>query len=702
MLTSFTLRASITLVLAAAGLALPGCGSDEAPPTSARQAADQPLQGKAASSASQFEGSWLCITHGPLAALEFTRDDKVLTYRSLESALAGQGGMMLTYAVLDGGRLSLTSPDGRTQTFDAVLTRDEMQLQTQAGETHRYQKVKAGSTLAQAVTEFVKERFEAYQKRAALLREHLAQPNLLLVVQNDAGQETMATALALQPGNPNTFHGSAVNDLALVTVAPAELKLVLNERSFDTKVQVALRPAQTVTGQAAPGIAQGSFMMNVDDSPNGLVISGPIRVGDQSFQAKLLTDPIRHAGIMASYQKERDRIDALKQPMVEALSDFAILRGSAGVANSEQTTTDQITLVRNAGDGPVTWRGEIETVNDTTGQSRTLPFAAAGVGVENDKAVLVIPANGRIYQLTLQGQFTGKWSANPNTPGQNVTLDIIQATDKATHDAQVEAQRQALLAISQDQVFHGFVPVNGPSKETAPATLRMQISPDGNISAQVHYTLFKSNVLMQGQIEDALLGPTISLKFQDIPSGQEGVRLSANMLSMKIRNQRWNLRLTDTGPVTRLTGHLSIAGQGSMQFVEATDTWKAHHQALIKNALQQGATFTVIQPDRKNVEPTLIDLKLADDGQAVTGTLTQGGRHLAVKPESTLEGKLADIGPWPGVSLTLAPFGVKSTRHTLELIVLERQGKLILSGVMFPNHAPQAENYIELEKVTQD
>jgi hypothetical protein len=684
------------LVLSLAMIA--GCGrSESAPPASSAEAAAKPLEGKAASKPSQFVGTWFCTTDGPLTGLEFLKDGKVLVYSSLLSLTQGAQGMMLNYDVLEGGRLSLTAPMGQTDVYHAVLSGDQLELRNSDGEAHRYRRLTAGQTLAEAAKEHQAAIVKRYEERASQLRAFLQRKDLVLIGQSPELGERFAIALELV-GQGERITGNAFHEGAVIVPGGIEVIPQINPQSQQSQMQVRLATSSN-THPAGSNVTQGAFRLKVEGTNSDLQITGPLVMNNVSVTAQLKADAARHAKIVDAYKQQQAQAETLKQPIIEALRDYAVLRGTSAVQNSpNQQTQDQIILIRDPNSS--TWRGEIQTTNTTTGQTQTLQFMGAGIEVQNGQARLTIVTPGRIYQLGLQGKFTGTWSFSPRDRGLPSELDIIEAADKATYDARIAAQKQALLSIKPTQLFYGLVPANGPNQEVTPVVLTLEIKPDGQIIANANYTIFRSNVLMTGQVADSLIGPTIQLKFKDIPAGQTGVRVSANMLSMKIRHQQWNLRLPDVGPSPRLVGHLSSSGNGTLAFTQHSDTWKAHLDSQLRNALTKGLTWKVVHPSRRdNVEATTLSLKFTDDGKQVAGEIATGGRHLSVPAQSTLAGQLTDAQGWPAITLELTPAG-RGSKHSLELIYLEQDGQPRITGVIYPSHAPQATTFLELENVS--
>ena len=67
------------------------------------------------------------VNQGDFIGFEFMEDGKVLA-TPITAALTG-GAVMYDYSVLEGGRLSLMTPDGRTVLYKVTLAGDQMELE---------------------------------------------------------------------------------------------------------------------------------------------------------------------------------------------------------------------------------------------------------------------------------------------------------------------------------------------------------------------------------------------------------------------------------------------------------------------------------------------------------------------------------------------------------------------------------------------
>lgn len=135
----------------------------------------------AVSKASQLVGTWYRGSDGPFAGLEFMKDGTVIVAPANSDL---NSGITMRYKLLDGGRLSLIQPNGRTMILQTALSGDKLglgngQVMGRKG-FQGFRRLKSGETLAQAAQAERAAKEKAREKKAEALRKRVAAVGKLL------------------------------------------------------------------------------------------------------------------------------------------------------------------------------------------------------------------------------------------------------------------------------------------------------------------------------------------------------------------------------------------------------------------------------------------------------------------------------------------------------------------------------------------
>lgn len=696
---------------------LAGCGRGEEASSGGSAASEQPVKSQALSKAGQLTGTWFRMTEGDLFGIEFLKDNQALVTLEVQAALRGSSGIMVSYSVLEGGRLSLTIPDGETIIYDASLAGDQLELRSQRGvratEVQKFRRLKPGQTLAQAFEEEKVAKAMARKMRVEALDKFFSQPGLVLGVrdlQPDSppmlalilGESATGMPAGTQPSGG--FSGKAVHDDNPPVLARIEGSLVENQRTGDVQLNVQLGQ-QLEPATNHPSATQGQFVLQISGDNLRPQILGKVSYGPgREFELELRPDQKMHAQIVKKFEEEKARVAALQESINSLLKDYALLSGRSAspMQHEPNGSSDQILLLRDERSGNL--GGEITVTNNHTGGVQILPISLASVMVEGDKTLLVLEAIGRQYTLERDpatGQFTGYWAQGINLPGYATTLELTEALDRAAFQERLDAQRKALARISPEDVFQGFIP-HWPNREPNPVSLKLNRDQNGEIHASAFYPMFKSTVTLKGQVRESASGPFIELRFLDIPASPDA-RIATNMLSMQIRNQIWELRAGDGGSSSQLAGRLKLGGSGSFELRRRDENWQALQRALYNEALNDGSRFVMVHPDPGRMEPSYIELKLDAASQRVSGRYLNTGVRMAgvTDMRRAVSGDLRDMDGWLVLHLVMEqPVGA-SYRGTdeMDLVVRRHEEKILLNGVEYPTptgrHSPRID-YVEL------
>lgn len=758
-------RLSAIVMLAALSYALTGCGRPDETPSPSHQStnpspATQPsdhttITNQISKPVASFEknwadhnadltGTWFCSDQGLYVGLSFQPQKTLYVTKTFNDALENTNTAILAYEKLSDNRLLLIDKNGQANVYKVHINADLLTLETSDAKQYQYQQLSQGQTITEAAQKYRDTKTVAFNVRRQAVEKFLTRPGLLMTIDPQAGENTLnkdalnetgphVVALSLETtshlDDVLQYAGSAWYDTYPPIVADLVLQLPSSSHALEHDLTGRLGP---VTAQANPALRSpavlGDFAFDVIGANDRLQLRSVSIGQNKNAQATLWHDPARHDTIIKKFKEESVRVQAMQQAIVDAVKDFAVLKGTSVQAQADSQTSsppgtppadsatsfseDQIILLRDTTSESPRWRGEIHITTidrdpltqTTTRHSNTLRFTWATIAITNDAASLIIPVGSRIYQYQLRGSFVGHWSNIASPARYTSQMKIIQATDMATHLANLQAQNTKLNTITTADNLLGLVPIQNQSNQATPIILQLTRKPDDTITASVYYTFFRTYVRMKGQVNQGMRGPTISLAFDNIPPNQKNMRIPASLLAQQLGKQHWQLQLADTGPVLRLIGNYENNQRHPFVLDHASDVWQAKHDTMLKQLLTQNKRMIVTLPAiTPGNLPTIITLNQDPTTNQITGTLT--GRSLAptlaipaASRPADITGALTNQGPWPGMTLKIS---YQSQSYTMNLIVFEKQNKPALYGVFYPDKASQSETYIQLEQAAQ-
>jgi|GEM_PF-2293718 len=693
-----TTRALVGLLLVQ--LLLAGCGRDDSGGSANSSEAStpsvsQPLQGRAPSKASQFIGTWMFATEGDYIGFEFMKDSKVLVTHAL-SGLAGQGaGTMMTYSLLDGGRLSLTALTGQTQVFEVTLSGEEMELkggQVFSDGSQRFRRLRAGQTLAQAVQEREQAEAKAYQERVAALVKLFQQPNLVLAFTETVPPARGSIALDIQAGSAG-FTGKAWHD-----DIPPRLNAISGQFSLDENVkraEVIVTFGQRIGPPATQPDAGGRIAMSVTGDAKSLRVSSQVSYGSgATYEMVLRSDPKLHSQIVKRYEGELARIESLKRPMIDLLKDYAVLHGQLSSPDQRRTEPDtiELTLVRDPQSGQ--YRGEGVLVG-VRGRGELVAQAGAEIAVVNDRPVLRIVSSTRHYLLRLPdpkaATLSGQWTTGGYGQGHGAQFDIVESLDAKTRDAKFEARRKALKSLGANTVLIGLAHEGSASGMDMPIPVRLQITvnPDGAAAGKAEYPSVSTLLTVGGQITETPVGPRLQLRFTAAESTPRD-----QIFFRSIQNGVWNLIPAGDAAPRKLTGYFTGPPLRVATLTLANEESLAHLRKKLAEAMGEDGQFlaarfvgwqrTIGWP--AGVVPTVVKWKLDEASNEITGGIVVDGQALGTNPKAvtTYEGRVGRENEWITLELMqIMPWGRNKSVSAIKLFVCEdADGLLHLNGAM--------------------
>jgi len=222
-----TMWSTRAICFASIAVMLTACSKSEqpaapAPGKSATKAAEPP-PGKPAGKASQLVGTWFRDDSGEVLGLEFGSDNKVvITPVGMRS-----GALTLDYAVMEGGRVRLTNPNGMTLMFTSTIDGSKMTFEPEGGRGEfncsKFVKLKSGQTIAQADQEKQQEIAKKRKEMADTIAKEIAKPNLVI---RAADEKVQGGRYALDvKGSAGVYEGTAYVDLNPVLARQARVAL---------------------------------------------------------------------------------------------------------------------------------------------------------------------------------------------------------------------------------------------------------------------------------------------------------------------------------------------------------------------------------------------------------------------------------------------------------------------------------------------
>lgn len=629
-----------------------GCGgSSSSPPpasSSSTTTADTPLKGKDLGKSSQLVGTWLAQTEGDFLGFEFMKDGKVLATHAMQAALMGTGsGVMLTYSVLDGGRLSLTAPDGQTQVFSTTISGDTMELTgtmvfSGAG-SQRFRKLKAGQTLEQAIEEQAAEQAKIATERFNTVQAYMKQPGLVIVCTNNTPGQPVSIAIAPpdEKGAQQAYHDDQPPHLDQIYLA-ADIGQSAEKAVLNVTFGQQLVPAPTQQSY------NSTIPFEITGDPKHPKAVAKVNYGGASYDLEIRQDEKLYKDIVGRFNTEQARIEALKQPLIDLLKDYAVLEGDSysEYPNYTRPNTVRIVLLRDAASG--NYAGESVLIDGMRGGASPLPNTTAQVTVIDDKPMLMVDCYNRQYQLSLDaatGKLTGGWFYQNNPNGYVAEVSILEAMDNAARQQKHAAQRKALASLSPSTPMIGLVNHRGTFlPQPGPVALALAVGADGKVTGTASFSQVLVVVDVQGQIADTIAGPQLELQFGGMR--EEGSIHSGN-LANSLRNQRWSYRVADDGSA----GPLSLT-DGSLVLTAATDTYKADLHKQFVDAVTKGLTMQIRNPDYGPAEPKQVFKFTIDAEGKIIGAAQGAGKPF--HPQSSATGELQDWNGMPMIVMQIA------------------------------------------------
>ncbi len=612
-----------------------GCGKSDST-SSTKDAADpnKPLAGaSAASSQSQFVGTWFRLTDGEFTGMEFQSDGKVKITNFLSD---GSAGIVMTYALGDGGKLTLTRPDGQFFTYQASISGDVLELKSESlgilNNTQRMRRLPEGTSIAQAIKDEAAAKARARQERLAAIDAFIHQPGLVLVM--GSGDTLPSTALDLSKIDASGFSGQAWHDEKPPHLDQISGRVLAGDE--DPQIQLNFGPQiQPVTVTNTGG---GQVALTVTGEPNNLKVSGKVQYGENGTPIDLTmkSDPALHDQITKRFDSEMARIASLKKPLMDALKAYAVLDGQSDPAyqpSNQKPWRDSAHLVLVASKDPGTWFANGQSIDGRTGRIDMLTNMAAVVEIIEDKPMLRITGLQRVYELTLDssGKLTGGWFQTGAQQGKAADFSIGESLNASDRAAEIDEQRKTLASLVSYAPIVTLAKSRAGTDPDLAVSLLLKPAADGSIVGTAKLMTSGGVFDVKGQIMDAVTGPQLVLNFNYTGHDNGLARFNLTMPC-----EPWTITVSGRGDSARLMG-LSVAGL--FELFRADPAWVANQKQQLANSLKTGMKF-IMRGDIGEGDPPIFQIKLDENGK-ITGPVIDTRRN-GFQKNSTMTGELKD------------------------------------------------------------
>jgi hypothetical protein len=633
------------LVVITGTLAACGGGSDPAPVASDTSV---PLDGRSVSGANQLTGTWMAISDGPLAGVEFLKDAQAMLTR------AGSGTTTVSFKVLDAGRLSLVTAQGATTNYRTTRSGDTLELAPEQPGTpvQRFARVPSGQTLAEAAAAHEAKMVERMRQRIIALSELLRQGDIVL-----AADGADAWRIALRFDNPEqSVDGTLVLDQSPQRPSVLAPVLVLPMRG-DTEAAGARTDAVRFVLNAGPATepagqqdVSGVVRLSIEGPPDKPVVSGTAhfpKLWPEPRAVTLRRDATVHAATIARLEAERGARKAEFERMKAFLAGRIVLTGTRKPAGNAGPDTVRITLERNAQDNAY------DAV--VTASNRADAPAQAGIDlVLGRAALLVITPWGEQWRLqtteapdTLEGQL--RPNAREGFLGHGTVSLAVQRRWTAEQIAAERAATEVYFnqTLRTPQRFVGSIPVRyGTNTTYWPVSVELQANADGSATGSAWLVAHRRGATLGGRTA----GRAFDLSANGVMEGSEQARPDRHS---------WKLALSGIDPEPVFAGQASVyTGGGVVTLRPATEQHYRDSETAFVDAIR-GRTFAVVRTDSSTSRDENTFLRVTDvsaDGSIAGEILGDGpGMWSPFTPPALFRGVIENTRGVPVARVTVSP-----------------------------------------------
>lgn len=615
-------------------ITLTGCGGDDessggssaAPAPSASSKA--PVDGEKVEGKGELVGTWLAATKGPYVGLEFMDDGKALLTQAPRLGVGLGNAIMVTYEVLDGGRLALTASSGQTQVFETEIRGDALQLVDGPGiktaDGQRFNRIPKGQSLKEAHQAQQAAEREAADSIYDELQSFIRQEGLVIAPADGstgAASALRPVAVSVSDAGSKAWHDDKPPHMDQITLSPTLAGREKDQPRINVSYGAQLDPPPAQPNRRGP-----SFPFEPVGEDDDVKWIAKLTLNGQPVEVELRRDKALHDAIVGRFEAEKQRIAELRKPILDALGHFVVLEGMSGSSNRNEPggTRDRIVLVRQG--EAERWQGEATVHYPQTGTTQPLPGAVATLEMIDGEPMLEINvANRRRYQLKLTdaeaGKLTGGWFQGRSSNGLATELRVVESMDAESFEAMKRAKAEKLASVSADTTFVGAAQMQH-SQAAHPIAVNLRPQADGSLLLVVNFIAQDHIAQYAGRVSETMTGPQVTLQFKqmDPASPQAG-----NMFVIGLRSQRWSFEVADGDGPFELIGR---ANNGTPIRLVPAEDWTPDARKRLTEALREGARFAVTIPQGSAGQSTVVELSIDPDSGEVSGEVVASAQQM--------------------------------------------------------------------------
>jgi hypothetical protein len=678
------------LILAAMPLA---CGGKSDPKPAASDTS-VPLEGRSVSRPNQLAATWMAISDGPLAGVEFLKDGQAMLTRP------GAGTTTVSYKVLDDGRVSLVTAHGATTNYKTTLSGDILELAPEqpGAATQRFSKVASGQTLAEAIAAHEAKIVAEMERRILGLRDTLLKGNAVITSAEGDDRWTMAMNF---DDLDRSLNGSMVLDTPIAgrndALNPIRVLAVRGDtgradaRSNRIRVVLNAGPASEPAGQQE---VTGQIVLTIDGP-----IEKPTITGEATFPklwpgprpVTLSTDAKAFAAANEKLERQRAAIRAEIARMETFLAGRTVF---VGQKSASQAGVEPVRLVVERNEQDTGYTAAVSLPNRDN-----QPAQAAIELVLGQAALFINTPWGEQWRLQTNNTpdtLDGLWRPNNRTDfisHGNLSL----SAESRLSIAELAAERAAIEKfltekLRSPQRFVGFVERRFGQFNTVrwPVSVEVQAASDTAVTGSGWMIAHRDGVTLTG----TRAGRSFSLQGNTPLPGSNDPRQTDAQL--------WTFELAAIDPAPTLVGDGTRNRHGSGRTVLTLAT--PEHTAALREQLVTALTsarYTARTADTSSVRDEqmffVFDSVDAEAGKVSGRIIGDGNKwNNAGAPPALFDGDIVTDHGMPILRLTVrgAPDPARGggkvyDPFTLELAAFELDGTLHLTGSTPPGTGNQ-------------
>ncbi|MEM8885885.1 MAG: LCCL domain-containing protein [Planctomycetota bacterium] len=576
-----------------------GCGSDDPPGPAPGSGDRKPKpQGELVDDVDDLVGVWFRKTEGPLIGMEFTASGKVILTGGRARGTRIGGSQTLDYVLMEGGRVSMSTPRGRTRILQIKVSSDELYIDPEDAKRESDKQLfrrLEDETLAQALEKEVARMQARDQARLDEVRAMLRDGSHVIV----AGDRTFL-AFTLDRDDAGALRGTGFR---MDPPAQQEVEARISKTAVAIRFGRVVRPA----GMAPP--APPSISFRIEGEPGEVKLTG--QVHDPATKKLVPATLRREDGELAACKAKLDEAEAKELAETEAfttlLRRYARLEGECRGIDGKPLAV----VLRVARKGPKSYAGGSSNLRLTRKEGKVIGQLHASA--QGQKIVAELEPDG-------SGGLKGMAQVSGRLPTP-MSLKVVETMDEAEY----EAAGKRVIAVLKNRLRDGLklrgavrggFPQYGQRaavKQTIPVEMLVYVTEAGVVTGSATYPTLAGRIELSGKLVESGIDSHLHIT--------GAVRRAPQTFAWAARQQMW--LYVDAPDPLRFRGVWTTARSPSeILLTPPTAEHRASDRAEIEKHLTEGQTFVARVPVAR--EPVLVSLKLDPATGAVSGTLGSG------------------------------------------------------------------------------